>query len=75
MIFIILSSLQTVHDTVQYRYHIFSLLYHLLRIRLKVRIPYFHMNERGKEYTVNVQCSVQYTVLLLHLMLVISYCV
>jgi hypothetical protein len=36
---------------------------------LNIRIPYFHT------YTGNVQCSVQYTVLLLYLMLVMSYCV
>jgi hypothetical protein len=36
MIFIILSSLETVHDTVQYRYCIFSL---LLRIKLKRQNP------------------------------------
>ena len=41
MIFIILSSLETVHDTVQYRYCIFSLLYRLLRIRLKRQNPLF----------------------------------
>jgi len=35
MIFIVLSSLETVHDTVQYRYCIFSLLYCLLNIRVK----------------------------------------
>ena len=29
MIFIVLSSLETLHDTVQYRYRIFSMLYHL----------------------------------------------
>jgi hypothetical protein len=40
MIFIVLSSLETVHDTVQYRCCIFSLLYHLLRIRLKRRNPF-----------------------------------
>ena len=34
MILIVLSSLETVHDTVKYRYCIFSFLYHLLRIRL-----------------------------------------
>jgi len=33
--FIFLSSFETVHDTVQYRYCIFSLFCHLLRIRLK----------------------------------------
>ena len=40
MIFIVLSSLETVHDTVQYRYCIFSLLYRLLRIRLKRQNPF-----------------------------------
>jgi hypothetical protein len=37
MISIVLSSLETVYDTVQYC--IFSLLYHLLRIRLKRQDP------------------------------------
>jgi len=71
MIFIVLSSLETVHDTVQYRYCIFSLLYHLLRIRLKRQNPLLYVQER--KYTVNVQCSVQYTLLLPCLMLVMSY--
>ena len=62
MINTVLSSLETVHDTVQYRYCIFSVLYFLLRIRLKVIIPYFHTYETERKYTVNVQCSVQYTV-------------
>jgi len=39
MVFIVLSSLEAVHDTVQYRYYIFSLLYCLLRIRLKHQNP------------------------------------
>jgi hypothetical protein len=39
MIFIVLSSLETVHDTVQYRHCIFSLLYRLLSIRLKHQNP------------------------------------
>ena len=74
MIFIVLSSLETVHDTVQYRYCIFSLLYHLLRIRLKGQNPFLsYVRERERKYTVNVQCSVQYTLLLLYLMLVMSY--
>jgi hypothetical protein len=38
------------------------------------KIPYFHTYEREGKYTVNVQCSVQYTLLLLYLMLVMSYC-
>jgi hypothetical protein len=33
------------------------------------------LRERERKYTVNVQCSVQYTVVLLYLMLVMSYCV
>ena len=51
MIFIVLSSLETVHDTVQYRYCIFSLLYGLLRIRLKLQNPLLHMYEREREST------------------------
>ena len=83
MIFIVLSSLETVRDTVQYRYCIFLLLYSLLRIRLKHQNPllsyvreterYFHTYKT--KYALNVQCSVQYTLLLLYLMLVMSYCV
>jgi hypothetical protein len=34
-----------------------SLLYHLLRIRLKVRIPYFHTYERERE-KVHSKCTV-----------------
>ena len=71
MIFIVLPSLENVHDTAQYRYCVFSLLYRLLRIRLKVRIPYFPKYER--KYTANIQRSVQYTLLLHYLMLVIFY--
>ena len=40
MIFIVLSSLETVHDTAQYRYCIFSLLSRLLRTRLKRQNPF-----------------------------------
>ena len=72
MIFIVLSSLETVHNTVQYRCCIFSLLYRLLRIRLKRQYPLLSYALKRK-YTVNVQCGVQYT-LSLHLMLVLSYC-
>jgi len=39
MIFIVLSPLETVHDTVKYRYSIFSLIYHPLRIKLKCQNP------------------------------------
>ena len=75
MIFIVLSSLETVHDTVQYSYCIFSLLYHLLRIRLKPQTPLLsYIRERERKYTVNVQCSVQYTLLLLYLIFVMLYC-
>jgi len=74
MIFIVLSSL----ETVQYRYCILSLLYRLLKIRLKSRNPllsYVLQRKRERKYTVNVQCSVQYTLLLLNLILVMSYSV
>jgi len=78
MIFIVLSSLETVHDTVQYKYCIFSLLNRLLRIRLKCQNPllsYVRERERGGgEFTADVQCSAQYTLLFLYLMLVMSYC-
>ena len=50
MIFIVLSSLETVHDTVQYRYCIFSLLCRLLRIRLKRQNPLLsYIRERERE--------------------------
>jgi len=49
MIFIVLSSLETVHGTVQYRYCIFSLLYRLLRIRPKRQNPLLsYVREREK---------------------------
>ena len=44
--------------------------------RLKRQNPllsYIRERERERKNTVNVQCSVQYTLLLLHLMLVMSY--
>ena len=77
MIFIVLSSLETVHGTVQYRYCIFSLFNRLLRIRLKRQNPlllYVRERERERLCTVNVQCSVQCPLLLRYLMLVMSYC-
>jgi len=50
--FIVLSSPETVHDTVQYRYCIFSLLYRLLRIRLKRQNPLLsYVREREREST------------------------
>ena len=54
-----------------------SLLYRLLRIRLKRQNPLLSCvreREREREYTVNVQCNVQYNLLLFYLMLVLSYC-
>jgi hypothetical protein len=47
--FIVLSSLETVHDTVEYRYCIFSLLCRLLRIRLKCQnslVSYIQESEK-----------------------------
>jgi hypothetical protein len=75
MIFIVLPSLETVHDIVQYGYCIFSLLSRLLRIRLKCQNRILSYVRQGQKYTVNVQCSVQYILLLLSLTLVMSYCV
>jgi hypothetical protein len=50
MIFIVLSSLETVHDTVQYRYCMFSLLYRLFRIGLKRQNPLLsYLRERERE--------------------------
>ena len=45
----------------KYRYCIFSLLYRLLRIRLKRQNPLLSY-VRERKYAANVQCSVQYTV-------------
>ena len=73
MIFIVLSSLETLHDTVQCRYCIFSLFNPLLRIRLKSQdLLLSYVRER--KYTANVHCSVQYTLLLLYLILIMFYC-
>ena len=75
MIFIVMLSLETVRDTAQCRYCIFSVLYRLLRIRLKRQNPLLsYLRRRERKYTVNVQCSVDYTLLLLYLMLLNSYC-
>jgi hypothetical protein len=52
VIFIVLSSTETVYDTVQYRYCIFSLLNRLLRTRLKRQNPllsYVQEKERERE--------------------------
>jgi hypothetical protein len=60
MIFIVLWSLEAVHDTLQYSYCIFSLLYHLLRIRLKHQKPLLsYIWEREK---VHCKCTMQCTV-------------
>ena len=48
VIFIVLSSLETLHGTVQYRYCIFSMLYLLLRVRLKPQNPLLSC-VRGRE--------------------------
>jgi len=53
MIFVVLSSLETTHDTVHYRYCIFLLLYLLLRIRQKRQNPLMSYG-RKRKYTVNV---------------------
>jgi hypothetical protein len=55
-IFIVLSSLETIHDTVQYRYCIFLLPYRLLRIRLKRQNPLLpYVREREK---VHCKCTI-----------------
>jgi len=60
MVFIVLSSLETVHDTVQYRCCIFSLFHRLWRIRLKRQNPLLsNVRERERQYTANVH-SVQH---------------
>ena len=66
MIFIVLSSLETVHDTVQYRYSILSLLYRLLRIRLKRQNPLLsYVREREKVHcNCTMQCTVRFIITL-----------
>jgi hypothetical protein len=60
MIFIVLSSLETVHDTVKYWYCIFSFLNRLLSIRLKRQNPLLsYVRERQK---VHSKCAMQCTV-------------
>ena len=77
MVFIVLSSLGTVHDTVQYRNCILSLLYLILRVRLKRQNPllsYVGEREREREKA-HRKCtiSVQYTLLLLCLVVLMPY--
>jgi hypothetical protein len=75
VIFIALSSLATVHGTVQYSYCIFSLLYRLLRIRLKSQNPvHSYVREREREGAkvhckCTMQCTVHFILLLLPLAL------
>jgi hypothetical protein len=50
IIFIVLSTTETIHDTVQYPYYIFLLINHLLRIRLKRQNPLLsYVRERERE--------------------------
>ena len=76
MIFIALSSLETERDTVQYSTG--NVLYYFCIVSWvlgwNIRILYFHTYERERNYAVNVQCSIQYILLLLHWMLVMSSC-
>jgi len=44
-------------------------------IRLKLQNPLLSYIRESEKYTVNLQCTVQYTLLLHYLMLVMSYCV
>jgi len=55
MIFTVLSALETVHDTVQYRYCIVSLLNRLLRIRLKRQNPLLSYVREGEK--VDCKCT------------------
>jgi len=71
MISVLLSSPKTVRDTVQYKYCIFSLLYRLLRIRLKRQNPLLSYYERERErereklhYNCTVKCTVNFIITL-----------
>jgi len=73
--FIIMSSLEIVHDTVQYRYCIFLLLNRLLSFRLKRQNPQLsYVREREQVHCkmYNVVYSTLY--FLFYLMLIMSYC-
>jgi len=75
MIFIVLSFLETVHDTLQYRDCVLSLFSSLLMVRLERQKPLLsYLRVREKKYTVNVQCNVYYISILFYIILVISYC-
>jgi hypothetical protein len=70
MILIVPSSLETVHDAVQVLY----LFTALSSIEDQAKTAERERErERERKYTENVQYSVQYTSLLLYLMLVMSY--
>jgi len=64
--FTVLSSLETVHDTVQYRYCTFSLLYRLLRICLKRQNPLLsYVREREKVHCKSTTyCTVHFIITL-----------
>jgi len=65
MTFIVLSSLKTVHDTLKYRYFIFSLFCHLLRIRLnRQSFTYILTREREK---VHCECTVHFIITLFNI--------
>jgi len=64
VIFIVLSSLETVHDTVKYRYHIFSLLNRLLRIRLKCQKPLLSYVQEKGQCKCTMQCTVHFIITL-----------
>ena len=55
--FITLSSLETVHDTVKYRYCIFSSLNRLLRIRLKRQNPLLSYVRQRERERAKVHCK------------------
>jgi hypothetical protein len=65
-----LSSLETVHDTVQYRYHIFSLLNCLMRIRLKHQSPLLsYVREREREklhYKCTMYCTIHFIITIIN---------
>ena len=66
MIFIVLSALETVHDTVQYRCCISSLLYRLLRIRQKRQNPLHSYVREEVHCKCTMQCTVYFIITLLN---------
>ena len=61
--------LSTVNANTELKFHKITV-NRLMRNRLNDRIPYFHTYERESKHPVNIKYSVQYTLLLLYLMLV-----